>query len=103
MILEIDDIISFSRRHENETIREIVRYDSGYLKDLFWADKRLCFSEDCLKDLCRLTYGHKDNWEKTNPTSINSIFKCLKSYKTPYLFDFNDESLVQENLHRLEN
>ena len=51
MILEIDDIIPFSKRHKNETIRQIVRYDSGYLKDLFLKDESICFSEDFCRRL----------------------------------------------------
>lgn len=40
MIFEIDDIIPFVNRteHVNHTIRQIIRYDSGYLKDLFIND-----------------------------------------------------------------
>lgn len=57
MIFEIDDIIPFINRkeHVNHTIRQIIRYDSGYLKDLFLKDNRVCFSEKCLAELLRLT------------------------------------------------
>ena len=99
MIFEIDDIIPFSKRHKGETIRQIIRYDSGYLKDLFLKDKRICFSMNCYSDLIKLTQNHKDNWEKGNDTG--NIFTQLKSYKTPYLFCFNDEKLRKINEERL--
>lgn len=101
MILEIDDIIPFSKRHKNETIRQIVRYDSGYLKDLFLKDESICFSEDCYNELIRLTQNHNDNWEMGSDTS--NIFTQLKSYATPYLYCFNDEKLRIINKERLKN
>lgn len=101
MVFEIDDVIPFSRRHPNEPIRLIIRYDSGYLKDLFNKDDRVCFSEECMKELCRLTKGHKDNWEP--PTAKNlGIFASLKPYGTAYLYDFNCGLIVEENKRRLE-
>lgn len=100
MITSIDEIIRFSKRHHNETIRTIIRYDSGYLKDLFLKDERLCFSPECFSEICRLTRGHKDNWEKpTHPTA--SIFDQLKTYTAPYLYDFNIGDLRIINEERL--
>ena len=100
MINSIDEKISFSRRHPNETIREIIRYDSGYLKDLFLKNERIVFSPKCLSEIQRLTKGHKDNWEKpTKQTS--SIFGQLKPYSSPYLYDFNNEDIVRINNLRL--
>lgn len=101
MILEIDDIIPFSKRHKGETIRQIVRYDSGYLKDLFVNDERICFSHESFGELIRLTQNHKDNWEKGNDTG--NIFTQLKPYATPYLYSFNDERLRTINEERLNN
>ena len=102
MIRTIDETIPFSRRHPNETIRMIIRHDSGYLKDLFLKDTRLVFSEECIEEICRLTKGHKDNWEKPTFES-KSVFVNLKPYATPYLFDFNDDSLLELNKQRLSN
>ena len=104
MIFEIDDNIPFCNRneHKQHTIRQIIRYDSGYLKDLFTKDKRLVFSLECYKNLMRLTKGHRDNWEKPI-NKPNSIFNELKTYKTPYLFDFNDSIIESENTKRLNN
>ena len=62
MIYELDDIILCSKRHSNETIRQIIRYDSGYLKDLMLKNDEVIFSEKCFEELKRLTKGHKDNW-----------------------------------------
>ncbi len=99
MIESIDEKIPFSRRHLNETIRQIIRYDSGYLKDLFLNDERVVFSDECLSDLCRLTKGHKDNWE-TPSTQAKNIFDSLKSYRSPYLYDFNDTKIIKINKAR---
>ena len=83
MIIDsLDIIISFSKRHPNETIRNIIRYDSGYLKDLFILNESICFSEQCLDEICRLTKGFRDNWETPKCQSL-SIFYKLKSYGTP--------------------
>lgn len=102
MIESIDEIIPFSNRHKGETIRMIIRYDSGYLKDLFLRDDRLYFSQKCFSEICRLTRGHFDNWEK--PTNNHgSVFAGLKPYARPYLYDFNDESLRLLNEERLLN
>ncbi|MGM9841133.1 MAG: hypothetical protein ACI31D_02910 [Candidatus Limisoma sp.] len=102
MIENIDEIIPFSKRHKNETVRQIIRADSGYLKDLFLNDSRLVFSPECFKEICRLTAGHKDNWEKPNhPTPL--VFQQYKPYKVSYLYDFNDEELLKTNNERLLN
>jgi len=101
MILEIDDIIPFSKRHKGETVRQIVRYDSGYLKDLFLKDERICFSEECFSELTRLTQNHEDNWEMGSDTG--NIFTNLKPYATPYLYCFDDEKLRTINEERISN
>lgn len=102
VIKYIDDIIPFSKRHAGETIREIIRYDSGYLKDLFLKDESLCFSPECFKEICRLTKDHKDNWETPNKPGM-SVFSKLKSYGVPYLYDFNEDKLYIINLSRLKD
>lgn len=101
MILEIDDIIPVSKRHKGETIRQILRYDSGYIKDLFLKDKSICFSEDCMKEMGRLTRNCHDNWEKPNVKGTN-VFNLQKLYASPYQFDFNDVGLINENIKRLK-
>lgn len=102
MIENIDEIIPFSKRHKYETVRQIIRADSGYLKDLFLNDSRLVFSPKCFNEICRLTAGHKDNWEKPkHPTAL--IFQQCKPYKVSYLYDFNDVELLKINNERLLN
>ena len=100
MIFELDDIIPFSLRHKGETIRQIIRYDSGYLKDLFLRDERVCFSVECFDELVRLTKNHEDNWEKGRGTG--NVFHQLKPYVSPYLFSFDDINLRMINEKRLE-
>ena len=92
MTFEIDDIIPFSKRHEGETIRQIVRYDSGYLKDLFLKDRRVSFSATCFDEICKLTKGHTDNWESPQEKTGN-VFSQLKPYATPYLYDFSEHHI----------
>lgn len=100
MIFEIDSIIPFSKKHKGETIREIIRYDSGYLKDLMIKDDRIVFSDICFNEIKRLTKNHFDNWE-TSPNGEIPIFKRLKTYRQPYLYDFNDNKLEILNKQRL--
>ncbi len=102
MVYNIDDKIDFIKRseHKSHTIRQIIRYDSGYLKDLFVNDERVVFTEECFNELRRLTKGHCDNWEKPKEkTSI--VFDSLLHYGTPYLYDFNDNELIELNKKRL--
>lgn len=98
-ISSLDAKIAISKRHPNETIREILRYDSGYLKDLFIKDTRIVFSSDCLAEIKRLTSGHKDNWETPKE---GDLFSRLKTYASPYLYDFNDGVIDLINTERLE-
>ena len=87
MVYEIDDVIPFSRRHRGETIRQIVRYDSGYIKHLIVKRSDFIISSSCYDELAQLTNGHKDNWVRPiHQTSI--IFNGLKTYASPYLYDF---------------
>lgn len=100
MIESIDEIIPFSRRHKGETIRHIIRYDSGYLKDLFKKNDRLVVSPECLSEIQRLTKGHKDNWEKPKEPT-HCVFDGVKKYGESYLYDFNDEEIQNLNNERL--
>lgn len=101
--LDIDDVIPFVRRveHQGKTIRQIIRYDSGYLKDLFEKDSRVVFTENCMHEILRLTAGHFDNWETPKEDSTGSVFGTLKTYRSPYLFDFNKSEIEKANSHRL--
>ena len=99
MIDSLDSMIPFSKRHKGETIREIIEYDSGYLKDLFLKNEELVFSQACFDEICKLTKGHKDNWK---PIESDSIFSKLKPYAVPYLYDFNRKNLRDINNVRLK-
>ena len=90
MVYEIDDKIPFSKRHKEETIREIVRYDSGYIKDLILKNSDFAVSKACFEELAQLTNNHKDNWVKPCNNTSN-IFNCLKKYASPYLYDFKKD------------
>lgn len=100
MIFELDDKIPFSKRHKDETIRQILRYDSGYLRDLMLKDDRMIFSNSCFCEMKKLTQKHYDNWENPHKMSEN-IFNDLKIYKSPYLYNFNDKVLEELNSKRL--
>lgn len=101
LISDIDTKIPFSKRHANDTIREILRYDSGYLKDLFYKDETIVFTPECLAEICRLTTKHEDNWEMPPAKPGISVFARLKTYGSPYLFNFNDQELIEVNNQRL--
>lgn len=100
MIFELDDKISFSKRHKDETIRQILRYDSGYIKDLIMKNDEFALSEESFSEACRLTKGMHDNWEKPN-AKTDSIFDSLKPYGSPYPFDLNDEDVRIANQKKL--
>jgi hypothetical protein len=102
LISDIDTKVPFSKRHPDKTIREILRYDSGYLKDLFLKDKEIVFASECFTEICRLTSGHKDNWETPPRKPGQTAFSQLKTYGTPYLYSFNNEKLILENEERLK-
>lgn len=100
VIKTIDEFIPFSERHHDETIRMIIRYDSGYLKDLMIKDERLCFTKECFAEICRLTKCMYDNWEKPS-IGDGCILHIAKRYSSPYPYDFNDPRLIALNEERL--
>ena len=63
-------------------------------------DERVSFSRESFAEICRLTQGHYDNWEKPNKET-KSIFSQYKSYKSPYLYDFNLGGLEEINNKRI--
>lgn len=100
MIYNIDDEIRSRGRHRGETIREIARYDSGYIKDRIKKDKSFMISGQCFVELARITAGCRDNWEKPK-SSVKNIFHALKSYGTPYMYDFKeDKDMIRGEAHR---
>lgn len=103
MIFDIDDVIPFSKRHKGETIRQIIRYDSGYLRDLFLKDERVSFSRESFAEICRLTQGHYDNWEKPNKET-KSIFLSISPISphtyTILIWEGLKKSTINEFFHR---
>ena len=97
MIYNIDDEIRSGGRHRGETIREIARYDSGYIKDRIKKDKSFVISGQCFGELAQITAGHRDNWEKPK-SPIKNIFHAIKTYGGPYLYDFNEDKDRVKNL-----
>lgn len=92
-ILEINDLIPFSKRHKHKTIEQIALTDSGYLKTLFEKNENLIFSEVCFNKLCEITKGQVEK-----PT----YFLGSKVYGGEYLFDWNTKpELKSENNRRL--
>lgn len=100
MVFEIDDIIPFSKRHKNETIRNIVVSDSGYIKTMIEKNEDFVLSEKAYEEVAKITKGHKDAWQPQKDTG--NIFDELKTYAVPYLFDFNNEELQKINQKKLE-
>ena len=101
MIFEIDDIIPFSRCHEGETIRQILRYDSGYIKDLLIKNDQFVLSDKCMQEVRILTRGFFDNWKRPVGKTTN-IFHSLKPYTSPYQYDFNNLELIELNNRKLK-
>lgn len=103
MVFDIDDKITFEHsRHKDETIRQVLRYDSGFIKDSILKNDRFVLSEKCYEEACRLTKGMWDNWEKPEKVNINNVFDSLKLYASPYQYDLNDEKLREVNQKKLE-
>ena len=96
LITDIDTKIPFSKRHPGLTIRQILRSDSGYIKDLF-IHNRICFTPECLNEICKLTAKHEDNWSTPQIKPGQSIFTGCRPYKSSYLFNFNNDDLIAEN------
>ena len=99
MIFELDDKIPFSKRHKDETIRQILRYDSGYIKDLIMKNDEFALSEESFSEACRLTKGMYDNWEK--PAGKTNTLDSLKRYASTYPFDLNNEMVIAENNRKI--
>lgn len=99
-LYNIDDVIEFSKRHRGETIRQILRYDSGYLKDLFVKNDDFVLSDNCFQEILLLTKGAKDNWSKPQQKT-SSIFSLCKPYRSPYQYDFNNEDIIALHKHKL--
>ena len=92
-LFDIDDTIPFSKKHPNQSIREILATDSGYLRSLFEKNEQLVFSDSCFNMICKITNGQ---------VSIPTLFMGSKVYGVPYLYDWNkNPKLLEENKRRI--
>lgn len=89
-------------KYKGETIEEVLRKDSGYIKDLIKLHPYFCLSEECMLEAQQITKGFYDKWVKPKQMSKN-IFESLRVYSKPYDFDFNDEEVIRLNNLKLSN
>lgn len=87
-------------KYKGETIEEVLQKDSGYIKDLIRLHPTFCLSEECMLEAQKITKGFYDKWTKPKQISQN-IFESLRTYRSPYDFDFNDESIKELNSLKL--
>ncbi len=93
----INDIFPLRWKYQGETIGDVLKKDSGYIKDLIRLHHSFCLSEECMAEAQKITKGFKDEWVKPqNPKTLN-----VKIYRIPYGFDFNEEELVKLNQQKL--
>lgn len=103
MIYDINDTfpIRGNWKYKGETIENVLKKDSGYIRDLIRLNKDFILSEDCMNEAKLITKGHKDLWEK--PNNPQSIFDTLKPYGVPYGFDFNNEEIQKINKQKIDS
>lgn len=100
MIYNIDDTFP-SRKYKNKTIREVLKIDSGYIKDYLLRNKDFILSAECLLEAQKITKGNIDKaWVK--PEKAESIFDYFKPYRLPYDYDFNDKKIIETNNFKLK-
>lgn len=87
-------------KYKGETIKDVLKKDSGYIKDLIKKHKYFCLSEKCMLDAQEMTKGFYDKWTKPEKPT-NNIFDSLRVYTAAYDFDFNNEEIVQLNNTKL--
>lgn len=89
-------------KYKGETLEEVLKKDSGYIKDLIKLHPYFCLSEECMLKAQQITQGFYDKWVKPEQISLN-VFESLRAYRNPYDFDFNDEEVVRLNSLKLSN
>lgn len=87
-------------KYKGETIEEVLKKDSGYIKDLIKLHPSFCLSEECMVEALKITKGHYDKWVKPTHTSQN-IFEDLRLYKAAYDFDLNNEEILKINQSKI--
>ncbi|NLO71866.1 MAG: hypothetical protein GX102_13160 [Porphyromonadaceae bacterium] len=81
-------------KYQDETVKEVLMKDSGYIKDLILLNEKFAISESCFEEAKELTKGFTD---KRSPEIINDV----KQSKIPYDYDFNDQKLLEVNRSKL--
>ena len=89
-----------SWKYKGETIEEVLRKDSGYIKDLIMLNPNFCLSEKGMSEAQELTKGFYDKWTKPEQPT-NNIFDSLRVYREPYDFDFNNNEVIAKNQEKL--
>lgn len=85
-----------SWRYQEETVREVLQKDSGYVKDLILLNENFALSEEAYSQAIEITKGFED--KRDDETLSNPS----KRKKTPYDFDFSDEKIIELNKMKLE-
>lgn len=89
-------------KYKGETIEEVLKKDSGYIKDLIKLHPYFCLSEECMFEAQQITKGFYDKWVKPKQVSLN-VFESLRVYGKPYDFDLNDKGVARLNNLKLSN
>lgn len=84
-----------SWKYKNETVKEALIKDSGYIKDLILLNESFVLSEAALKEAMHMTKGFVDTRD------AETLADPVKSKKTPYDFDFSDEKIIELNKMKL--
>lgn len=88
-----------SWKYKGKTIEEVLKQDSGYIKDLIKLHSYFCLSEECMLEAQLMTKGFQDKWVK--PEKPTTILDNLKTYGVPYDFDFNNDEIIHLNKQKL--
>lgn len=94
---EINDIFPklCTWRYQEETVKDVLLKDSGYIKDLILLNENFVLSDAAYAEAVAITKGFTDT---RNDDVLNDP---AKRKKTPYDFDFNDEKVREINKSKL--
>lgn len=104
-VYDINDTFPLRRgwKYKGETVFEVLQKDSGYIKDLIRLHPTFCLSEECMAEAQQITKGFYDERVKPKHIPPKNIFEGLRTYRTPYKFDFNNDEIVRLNRSKLSN
>lgn len=96
-IYEIEDRFPklCSWKYQEETVREVLKKDSGYVKDLILLNETFALSEDAFTEAMAMTKGFVDNRDE------ETLNDPKKRKKAAYDYDFNDEKIIELNREKL--